>query len=927
MGCEGSTDNSTTLQDSLYEASQDEKFAKDVDDRIADFFFDEELTKDALIRAATAKNVGERRNGMDNDVKMGDDDEISRFSFSPGSRGKTTSHESKANNNAFGVDADEEMNNADAEMRENDSFSPSIAKRQHTPNRTKTSNESADTLDQHINYKELYLFQLRTKVLGLAQPTFTTELWRFLQMAGWTYVQGTYRPPKAKRPWTDPEELTNSVYKVSGVLNALEMESEGEEGTEIFETSNQIVEYLDQYSLPNTNLTPFQIKKEQERLATNSAAYRRKCKRLRFELLEIVYRDRLRKKIDLYGVGGGNDGALKSKYGHNHRPCEICFTGASPMYPRVACRDCGLVVHTSCYGLTDYQERKGGGAKGAKNLRNVDAKGLFQCEVCKVGLSHGYVNKSKLWNAPQSARWRAFSHPNAVCQLCDSQLIAGGMVQVVKDIASAGEARRRSRDKQSGETWVHIHCYNALTGRGYKYMSGHGSEVVDQISKVQSSGAGKNCSYCAKRGLIVACNKKCGNHFHPLCIQIKQPRATMMNGKVRKCLQCAGSSEEMKSSDHIHTDRSLVAKPLPEVKPNRANNSDQYFKQPPKKQGGKDKIQDKDTIAVPLLETSIAEARQVYAAEKSEELFIQFESQYKTHFHEWAFTLSTGQSILLYGLGSKRCVLDLFGDALATEGNVICMNGYDADFDLTELLDLLIRIVSPPDTRSPFDTYTDSANEAEIERRWTAKAAYIAEHYSDERPLFLLVHNIDGKRLSSKSAQEALAILTANSKRDGCPMIRIAASIDDINVSMSWDPRAEHKYGWVWKQVHTYRPHFEEITKGPRQTSQKKTKKVQSSKQEVAINAVLQSLAPKHKDVVKLLATLQSQGSAITYINLKDECLKSLIVSSDSTLRNILKELKDHGMVLFGNTGEALYERETVFIPSDAIVDEILAFE
>ena len=47
---------------------------------------------------------------------------------------------------------------------------------------------------------------------------------------------------------------------------------------------------------------------------------------------------------------------MKSKYGHNRRPCEVCFEGSSVLCPRVACRDCGLMVHTNCHGLREGEK-------------------------------------------------------------------------------------------------------------------------------------------------------------------------------------------------------------------------------------------------------------------------------------------------------------------------------------------------------------------------------------------------------------------------------------------------------------------------------------------------------------------------------------------------------------------------------------------
>ncbi|KAL3798358.1 hypothetical protein HJC23_005011 [Cyclotella cryptica] len=968
----------STTHSALYAASRDLKFVLDVIQRIEDFCRDEELNEEALAAAAAAaaypsSDVGDglgdesmeegelevcQKNGIVDEDDGGDAD--ASIETSQDTR-TDTDHIDPSNGIYRNLDGDgmvegeldarnldgmlgEEKTKAVSEievgdgMIEEKSKVADEAERDNTKvlRKTKQEIQTDDDVSQHIDPFELHCFQLRTKVLGLSLPTFTTELWKYLQMAGWTYVLGTYRPPKEKRgAWSDPEAMAKRLFKEAADVCAnvgavdQQQESDAEEGPEVFETANQIVEYLDQYCLPDYCLTPIQIRAERERLAQKSAAYERRCKRLRYDLLEIAYRERLRQQLTLSGEVIG----MKSKYGHNHRPCEVCFEGAHPKYPRVACRDCGLVVHTQCYGLSDYTVR----TSDDDISRDVDEKGFFQCEVCKAGLATGTINKKLLWNAPQNARWRAYSHPNAMCQLCDSKLISGGMIRIMNETSSSRESttvkRRRSRENQIYETWVHIYCYNVMTGKGYKYMSQNSEEVIDRIMKVKSTTLDVTCQLCPKlkKGLIVECQRKCGKYFHPICLQVDQPKASRMKGKVNICGQCAGISGNGKALERDRSSPSLPSNissdPLPNSTTRGALDSDQYFMQPLKKKALNQDVQHNENIAVPPVRTSIEEARKIYYAEKSEAGLCEVESQYGAQFREWALSLSIGQSILLYGLGSKRCILESFGDALAAEGNVIMINGYDVDLDLTEFLDLMAQIVSP-DGSTPFDHSSSNPSEVEIRRGWVKKSVYIAENYSEDSPLFVLLHNIDGKKLSSWCVQEALATLTAKSKRDGFPMIRIAASIDDINRSMFWDPHTENKFNWVWKLVHTYRPHFEEFKHGPQEGFQKKTKKIRSNMQDVAVKMVLKSLASKHKDVVKLLATLQSRSaSTISYAELKDACLKNLIVASDSTLRAVLKELKDHGMLQFGRTGEDLDERESAFIPSNEMLHEILTYD
>ena len=330
------------------------------------------------------------------------------------------------------------------------------------------SNSPTHEIDatDNINFDELHCFQLRTRVLGLNIKF--SELWKYLQIAGWTYVGGIYHIPRGKRQSTKygAGGMAKKIYKHFNIDETKHnnpnggkqthdgdessVDDDDEEGPETFSNSNDLVEYLDEFAMPDYRATSAEIHAQQATLSTKSHAYKRRNIRLRFELLEVAYRERLPK----------SHSELKSKYGHNHRPCEVCFKGANQMYPRVSCRGCGMVVHTHCYGLLDHGEKRGS-CKGDE----VDEKGLFTCDICSNSVIKS--NDKQLLNAPTSARWRVHEHPNATCQLCDRKEIAGGMVRILIEEGATGSNNRkrksrRSTGSDSSETCVHLYCINTL---------------------------------------------------------------------------------------------------------------------------------------------------------------------------------------------------------------------------------------------------------------------------------------------------------------------------------------------------------------------------------------------------------------------------------------------------------------------------------
>lgn len=129
------------------------------------------------------------------------------------------------------------------------------------------------------------------------------------------------------------------------------------------------------------------------------------------------------------------------------------------------------------------------------------------------------------------------------------------------------------------------------------------------------------------------------------------------------------------------------------------------------------------------------------------------------------------------------------------------LNGYDPNIDMNAFLDCIDNIFCDGNEYQRSITQPARDQNNWLTRRATTIAKRIATTRS--RPLFLLIHNIDGVGLRNVFAQEALAILTANSNnKDGSPMIRIAASVDNVNASMVlWSPYVEHKFDWVSDMV------------------------------------------------------------------------------------------------------------------------------
>ena len=110
----------------------------------------------------------------------------------------------------------------------------------------------------------------------------------------------------------------------------------------------------------------------------------------------------------------------------------------------------------------------------------------------------------------------------------------------------------------------------------------------------------------------------------------------------------------------------------------------------------------------------------------------------------------------------------------------------------------------------------------------------------------------------------------------------------------------------------------------PQTESSKKIKKrgIQNYGSAAAVLKVLAYLAPRHTEVLQLLADLQlSRSGSISYHTLRDECVRKMLTATDSNLRTIMKELFDHKIIGSEKDDNGV---EQIFIPSAIPLEDIL---
>jgi len=188
-------------------------------------------------------------------------------------------------------------------------------------------------------------------------------------------------------------------------------------------------------------------------------------------------------------------------------------------------------------------------------------------------------------------------------------------------------------------------------------------------------------------------------------------------------------------------------------------------------------------------------------------------------FARWLWELDQGFNLVLTGLGSKRTVLNSFAERARSRGHVVVVNGFDTAatvVDLVTALEDLVRLQSGRGAQDGGDGDHDemaapsttprkrkrgaatastpskakgkaagaysaarpvSALESRV-RRLCASVAHSAQSSTPLKPIYLVLHSLDGPALRLPKHISLLALLAAQ------PHIHLVASIDHVRAPL-----------------------------------------------------------------------------------------------------------------------------------------------
>ena len=266
--------------------------------------------------------------------------------------------------------------------------------------------------------------------------------------------------------------------------------------------------------------------------------------------------------------------------------------------------------------------------------------------------------------------------------------------------------------------------------------------------------------------------------------------------------------------------------------------------------------------------------------------------EYKSMYNYWLFQMSHGFNILLYGLGSKRDVLEDFRKTHLLKSCHVVVNGFFPDVTikgiLTQFSSEILGHSGTFKSHLEHALFIQKTLETKKNREMVSKTRF--RHPFQE--IFLVVHNIDGPSLRSDNAQAPLSILAQ------CPAIHVLASIDHINAPLIWDQKKLSRYNWLWHDITTYEAYKEECSYMDSIMVQ------QSGSLELSsLIHVTRSLPSNSCNIFKLLAQYQLENKddgayiGMSFHDCFVKCKEKFFASNDMTFKQHLVEFRDHKLV------------------------------
>ncbi|KAF2965854.1 hypothetical protein GQX73_g7720 [Xylaria multiplex] len=258
-------------------------------------------------------------------------------------------------------------------------------------------------------------------------------------------------------------------------------------------------------------------------------------------------------------------------------------------------------------------------------------------------------------------------------------------------------------------------------------------------------------------------------------------------------------------------------------------------------------------------------------------------------FPQWAFELSQGFSVCLYGYGSKRALLHKFAkhmyDTIPNHSNhrIVIVNGYiRANMSsLRDILSIIARAIDPKQKLAAGGPFV----------MMESLKGLMSAH---DITITVILNSIDAAPLRRPGFQSILARLAAN------PQIQFVCSADTPDFTLLWDSSLRSSFSFVFHDCTTFSPFTTEldVVDDVHELLGRKARRV-GGKEGVAY--VLRSLTENARNlycllVGEVLVTMDDEADSlgenpgVEYRMVYNKAVEEFICSSEMAFRTLLKE-------------------------------------
>ncbi|XP_027845326.1 origin recognition complex subunit 2 isoform X1 [Aphis gossypii] len=360
-------------------------------------------------------------------------------------------------------------------------------------------------------------------------------------------------------------------------------------------------------------------------------------------------------------------------------------------------------------------------------------------------------------------------------------------------------------------------------------------------------------------------------------------------------------SDESDSDSSIHTNLKTVQPEETQISLRRSirkkdvpfiYKSDEYFLSKSAKSVKKSKTSDN---TLKLLKNPVLDKEQVdqLSGNSYTKHDIKIKTLYKnimSNFPYWLSLLREGFNLLLYGLGSKRQIINDFRTSVLAEESVLMINGFFPGLTMKEILEsITIGLLD-------LDSCPGSAELAiqQIEEKLKLKTS---EH------IYILINNLDGVELQNYKAQHILSRISSLKK------VHLIASMDRVNSALMFDNTKLGDYNFLWMDCTNFLPYTVETNF----IQSLMVKNIGTQHSFSGLNNVFKSLTSNAKSILLLLIKDRIENKndkkygGVPFSTLYRWCRQRFLASTDLALRSQLTEFVDHELVKWKRDVDVLY--------------------